>query len=233
MPRRDPETGLFMSGTPMTDGGVPGGIVEEAYHGDGAYTDYENVAFKVEDLVRNAQASPQQISENVSPLFEATEFLDRREEMADLIHAQIRVTAACVLPDDNVAATQRDASAMVALTTGQDDIGLGNVDFPTLFSSEQDVDVSTQVDSIGRILTVHPQYGFEDGANSSGGGSTPDHDKWSQSAHEITADPTFDERDEVDLEIFVTQDQNINVYLQITGLLTFGLFELQEQEVKR
>ena len=102
----------------MTDGGaVPAGIMKQAYHGAGAYVDYEQVRFQVEDLVRNNSDSPDSNSRNVDPLFEASELLDRREEMADIIHAEMELQAACVLEDDAVVATQRDVSKSAVSVT--------------------------------------------------------------------------------------------------------------------
>lgn len=219
----------------VADGGaVPSGIMNQAYHGAGAYVDYEQVVWKSEILLENDNNTTSQEAADVDPLFEASELLDRREEMADIIHAEMSVMGMCVLPDDNVTVTQRDAAAYVILATGDDELGSGNVDFTSATADQTDTDVGFQVDQIGRMLNVGPQYGYEDGANSAGGGSSgADRDGWSGPGHVVTADPTIDEREDFRIDVFGTLDQNVNLFLIITGMMTLGLYELEQPDVVR
>lgn len=229
MPRRDPETGKFVSGPSVaSDGGsVPSGVFQEVYGGMGKYTDVEQVSWNISALhSTDGDTSPAAIDTGVE-ILDLSEMLDRREELADLLHMDVSLRFAMFQDDDEVSVTPRYGTAQAIINANAVDreiLELNPLD--SLYSdagSTEATRTTRDVDVLGRILSANATDSYEDGANSAGGSGSTGRDRFSIQGHNL-ADPVFDARDDIHFNSEIEQHRETHGHIHCTGTMTFGLY---------
>jgi hypothetical protein len=231
------ETGEFVSlsetsgQVAMADGGaVPQRVIEMQYPGRNAYTDIETVAFKHEatSSITSATADDNELFEEI---LDFSELLDRREEMADLLHLDMQYSAFQVEPtnesDDiscGLAAAQvfaNEASEAPFTNLIDDNNDPGTVD---------EIEVNDGADVLTPELSVGVNLGYKDQTNGAGGPGTADNISYELPGWKTT-DPSFEERDVISVSQGFSHEREGTIKGQCTGIMTFGIYEVQTTEV--
>jgi hypothetical protein len=204
--------------------------MEQTYPGAGHYVDVETLYF-------NYQAS---FSEsNIDAEFEGqildfADMLDRREEMADLLFMQ---TSLMLMEKGDNSLASNPQQAIATGVVHSNDPGNGpletqQVDFQLEGTDEDFIDTTRSADAIGKLLAAGTYGSYEDASNQaggSGGGQAIDFDElygWQLS------DPSFAERDQLSIDTEYESSGSTAEVLTISGRLVFGLYELEEPDVK-
>lgn len=232
MPHRDPHTGQFVSNG--SGGNFDGSWLEEVYTGQGAYVDVEQLTFHVDQLTDTNGETNDREDNTVLELLDFNDILDRREEMCDILYMDVGLTVGAHLADDNVTVTPRSVVGGALLHESEDPAPLDITELDPYGAGDFALaETDDTLDAIGRRLTGHASPGFEDGANSAGGGASATTDRWSGWGHQLTGNATFSERDELFATVELNQHRETKGWLQLSGQMMVGLFELEEQRVRR
>ena len=233
MPHRDPETGKFVadgSSHMMADGGVPSGVLDHAYPGMGNYVDVETLNFNYQAIQGEGNTDTSFAGE----ILDFSSLLDRREEMADLLFAEISLVVQ-ETGDSSLASNPQQAQVNGILHTNEganSPIDLQQADFQTGSGLDDFIDTDDGADSISKVLTVGTYPSFEDatnGAGGSGGGQAVDTTRlrgW-----QLT-DASFEERDELTAQVEMESSGDTSVLSTMAGRLVFALYELENPSVK-
>jgi hypothetical protein len=214
----------------MADGGYPPGLMDQTYPGGGHYVDVETLYF-------NYQASFSESSIDVEfseTILDMADLLDRREEMADLLHS---TTTLMIMEkgDNSLPSNPQQAIATSVIHTnspGNGPLETQQVDFQLEGTDADFIDTTQSADALGKLLAAGTYGAYEDASNAaggSGGGQAIDREEiygWQLS------DPSFAERDEISLDIEYESSGDTAQVVTISGRLTFGLYELEEPDVK-
>jgi hypothetical protein len=232
MPHRDPETGQFTGEQHKvaTDGGaVPADVAQHAYRGAGCYTDIEAVYWNYQaNFSEDTQESDQ--SEQI---IDFSDFLDRREEMADLLFLTDTLMI-METGDSQLASNPQQALATATIHSnnpGNTPLETQQTNFQLPGGDNDFIDVTDSADSIGKLLTVGTYGSYEDASNSaggSGGGQAIDEDRiygWQLS------DPSFAERDELSVDLEYESSGDTSEVATVAGRAVFGVYELEEPAV--
>jgi hypothetical protein len=215
----------------MADGGVPPGFVQAAYPGAGNYVDVQTVYWNYQAIFGDGV----QDTDIGDEILEFSTFLDRREEMADLIH--LTHSLFIMETGDSQLANNPQQSICTATvhsnSTGEDTpLDTQQVNFQAAGVTEDFIDTTESADAVGKLLTVGTYGAYEDASNQaggSGGGQAIDQDEiygWQ------LADPSFEERDELSVGMEYESSGDISNVVTLAGRATFGVYELEKPEVR-
>jgi hypothetical protein len=243
----DTETGEFVSledepgmGSTqvMADGGVPHRVIEQSYPGSEAYSDIQQVVFDYG--ATNSNTGGDQTNTETSIVFDLDNLLDRREEMADLLHLDVSMAVVVGRDDD---AIDEDgggggfASAILAAPQpdGSEPVNLAPEDFVNIGGDDATMSSTDSEEPLCRPLKGGVGAGFEDETNGAGGGdSGAVVDSTTVSGWQMS-DPSFEARDEIGVAAKIQSQapNDVDIAVSISGQLTFGLYEVQTTEVVR
>jgi hypothetical protein len=221
----------------MADGGVPARVVEQSYPGSQAYTSIETVHFSYEAVNSNLAADDDDVN-FTEEVFDLDNLLDRREEMADLLHLDVSFQIKEAFSTDGTLTDEPAGGRANALLSApvperNDPIELNVRDMSDDPGTGDDVSASDSEEPLCRPLqsSYTPRYeNTTDGAGGGAGGSSIDSTRvsgWQMS------DPSFEARDVIGAAVTIENQGELELGATLNGQMTFGLYEVQTTEVVR
>jgi hypothetical protein len=204
--------------------------MSQTYPGSGHYVDIEAVYFNYQASFSESTTE----AEFEETVIDMADILDRREEMADLLFLQ---TSAMIMEkgDNSLASNPQQALASSVVHTnspGNGPLATQQVDYQLEGTDEDFLDATRSADALGKLLAVGTYGSYEDASNGAGGSGGGQAIDWDEIYGWQLSDPSFAERDQISIDTEYESSGQTAQVLTVSGRITFGLYELQEPDVK-